>query len=472
MRLGAIALWLILATLMLLPKQAAAAAASGKSTGGSIPVKVTFTGKGAFTIDETYLSSDDICTVQTHDTMPLAWSASYLTVIDNVAGAGNGSLSSAQGQLDSGPGTLSLTSQSFGDETACSEVAPLGFPPCSSSIPHAGPAPALKISSGTRAKQISFAAQSLTSIGSFSGCGGIARGVDVARDLSVLESILPEALSAKGTIPADGLDSSAPYTAKVSSEAVTSGAGSCITSGHYAAGTTECAWALSWSGAVTFTPECHRPGAPASNPAMPDCLDPHHKKQAQDAFNYDMLQFGSQKSAMRTCQLRRGGPACGLEAVTMFYYLHEAKQAEAIAKDPPDPHFKTVAKPRPPHLPGLSALSRKFPHFAKLASRYAKIAGLEAAAATAENRASGAFIGSGENAADSRYTTMQRLAVERYAAAAMKLLKGQHALAVAAAREVKQRLGSAGAQLAKVLVSSRTQRADKLMAQALSGFGH
>ncbi|MGH2888807.1 MAG: hypothetical protein ACRDNJ_04175, partial [Solirubrobacteraceae bacterium] len=112
-----------------------------------------------------------------------------------------------------------------------------------------------------------------------------------------------------------------------------------------------------------------------------------------------------------------------------------------------------------------------------------RIAGLEAAVMTAQNRATGAFlVVSNGNVGAGGALTAQDRAVLRYAGQAAALLHGQHRRVLAAAAELRGiaatahgrdsgRLRSSLRRLAAAMAAGPGARADGLAAAALSGIG-
>lgn len=463
---------------------AAAAAAVSPSAGMAatnetlIPVKVTFAGSGTFGIDETYLSTGGECTVTTHDVMALDWQTTYSSVLgeDFVAGT--------SGVVGRGPGTFAFTSQSFG-RRGCDQVAPLGFPACSGAISAQGPAPAFEISGASTSKPLPFHAQSVTGIGE-SACH-----VGVDRDLSVLESVLPGALTANGTLPAHALDGGGTYTAHVSSaQADPPAPSNCAGSGRTAPGTIGCSSSLSWTGTVTFAPDCRKRGEPASATAKPDCLSKKHKDEADKAAQEYTQQAKADAVSFNTLGCRHGvnlggyrngqAGACSGMGIALAYESAMAQQYRQIAHDPPDAGYRRVVRARPPHVKGLKALRRFSSATYRLMRRYLKVAGLASAVMTSQNRATGAYVAllKGDEKAAAPLAKQDR-AVLTYAAKAARVLDGQHRLARRASTELRHaashihvhRLVAGIRSLAAALVSRRTTDADERAAAALRGIG-
>lgn len=433
-------------------------------------MKVVFAGSGTFSVDETYESTGDDCTVQATDPMALSWDATYHTVIDH------GVVMAATGSLDSGPGSVAFSATSTGAE-GCSEVAPLAAPPCSVMMANTGPAPVLSVSGDSTDSPIDVQVQSSTAVGDQPACGGFGGPEFVGRDLSILGAVLPGGLTAVATIPAGALGTGSYLTHVSSANALTQPSSNCVASGVTAQGTEACTASMSWSGTLTFTEDC---GYDVSV-SMP-CMKKQQKDDAQEAEDYDDLQAQAQLNAQGKCIGRmRGG--CWVFSPFVYYYMHESSEEKQIVDDPPDSNFKTVAKPHPLRLPGFARLSRQLAHVAALLGDYARITGLQKAVITARNRATGAYVayynGNGSASAD---LAKQNHALLKYAGEASRLLDGQHRRALKACAQLRMmasrihgrgshRRVSAIRSLAASLISNRAKIADRHAAAALSGIG-
>ncbi|MGH2885203.1 MAG: hypothetical protein ACRDPA_21270, partial [Solirubrobacteraceae bacterium] len=434
---------------------------------------------GTFTIDETYESTGGDCTVTTHDVMALNWQSTYTTVLSD------GTLAGTVGALAGQLGTLEFTAQSFG-KPGCEQVAPLAFPPCSAALSGTGRAPALTVAGGSADAPSKFTAESATGVAP-PGCNSAAQ-----RDASVLGSILPGALTASGTLPAHALDEGGSYSAPVSSAQASPQAPSdCTASGQPATGTLACGSTLSWSGTVTFSPDCRKAGD--TNTALPLCIKEKAKQDASQAAKFDHEMWKGDNWAYGVnCKphdftevgwMTGGAGACVGARLTLAREQSDYEHDTQIADDPPDSSYTSVARPRLAHANELKKLRRFFPATYRLMRRYAQIAGLVGAVVTAQDRASGAFeaLSSGNEQA-AGYLAKQDQAELGDASHAARLLGGQHPLALRAAAELRRRASGVhgrGAKLiaknlrrlASTLTSKRALRADRLAAAALGEIG-
>lgn len=440
------------------------AVAKVKPGTGVIPVKLVFAGTGTFSIDQTYEDSSGNCTEQTTDPMSLTWQATYHTVIDH------GVLKAGTGAVDSGPGSLAFSATSTGAQ-GCSQVAPIASPPCSAAIPSPGSTPGLTVSGGSTDAPIDVQAQSVTALGGQPACGGVGGPVFEDRDLSVFATVLPGGLTAVATIPAGALGTGSYLTHVSSSNALTQAPSQCVGVGAPANGNTECSASMNWSGTLTFTADC---GANASVP-MPcvkkqtkddaaEAADDYNNAHALDQESYKGLGCGPGASNYDSNDVKY---ACAAMASKNIYDAQMASHEQAIADDPPDSGFAVVPKPSPVKLPLLRLLASRAPSFVKLANDYARAAALIAAAATAQNRATGAYLAGANNAAIIKQGVAQAHAVRAYTRSAAAILAGQAGLSSRAQRELRK-LGKPGTRVATLLSSARTATANRIAAAGLT----
>ena len=100
--------------------------------------------------------------------------------------------------------------------------------------------------------------------------------------------------------------------------------------------------------------------------------------------------------------------ACAAIGLTRAIVIGQESEAKEILDDPPDPHFKKVAKPKQVHPKQI--MGRRFKAFDRLISDLAEIGSLEAALITSANRESGAHDANSKSG-----VTLQRSAISRYA---------------------------------------------------------
>ena len=100
--------------------------------------------------------------------------------------------------------------------------------------------------------------------------------------------------------------------------------------------------------------------------------------------------------------------ACAAIGVMRAYDLQQISEAKKILDDPPDPHFKKVAKPARVHPKKISG--SRFKAFNSLIADLAQIGSLEAAFVTSANRESGAH-----KARSNKGVKLQHAAITQYA---------------------------------------------------------
>jgi hypothetical protein len=222
-------------------------AAGASSNSDAIPVKVTFTATGSASIDESYVSSDGNCTVQSQDSFPLSWEADFRTTLTN------GKLAGGTGTLAGPPGSFAFSATSSGTQ-GCDQVAPLAAPPCSGPLSATAP-PTLGVSTagaGDNGPQnVEVAPIPALSAPS------CPKPEFPERDFSVFNASLPGATTGEATIPAGALTEGATFTTTVGSGAApTQMSGDCSGVGQIPQGMTACTQSLSWSGTLKVAPDC------------------------------------------------------------------------------------------------------------------------------------------------------------------------------------------------------------------------
>jgi hypothetical protein len=100
--------------------------------------------------------------------------------------------------------------------------------------------------------------------------------------------------------------------------------------------------------------------------------------------------------------------ACAAIGLTRAIVIGQEVEAKAILDDPPDPHFKQVAKPAPVHPKQIKG--RRFKALDRLIADLAQIGSLERALVISANRESGAH-----NAKSNAGVRLQRSAIRHYA---------------------------------------------------------
>jgi len=457
---------------------AAPAVAASSSSAGTNKVRVIFNGSGTYTVDQGYAGPGGSCA--THDTMSLAWVATFDTQIEN------GQLDGAAGSLAAGVGPGNASLQVSGP---CADPK-VGGGSCTAAL--AEPlAPTLSVS-GTDPAHVE--AQSLPGSLTFSGCSGAAQAPFLGSDLSTLEAALPDALTATASLPLSNLDGGETQTFPVSSTSAPGQvATSCTGVGRHGTGNTGCSATLSWSGTLTVSRLCHKAGEPTGGTPEPNCIDKKTKEEAaQKAKEYakdekeERFNFKSNCTGFvgkLTKQERGGRYFCAGMAAKWVYDSVQAQRYRTIADDPPESGYTRVAKPRSPHVKGFAQVRRSLPATHRLMQRYLKIAGLLGAVTTAQNRASGAYAALSEgNGAAAAALERQDSAELAFAKRAAQLLRGQHRLTGPAAAELRRaasrlhgrhahRLAKAMRKFAARLASKRSARADKLAAAVLTGIG-
>ena len=224
----------------------------------------------------------------------------------------------------------------------------------------------------------------------------------------MLEKALPGALTAHGELPAKALLAGGTASVPVSyATAPTQVPGACPSGeqiNKYVPNTS-CSAAMSWTGTVSFQPDC---GAQSQSV---DCIKKKVKADAtravaeytqrakDDGFNSKVNCSG----ALGTLTKKEpGGKAfCAALTARKIYDLAQKYHYRQIANDPPDAGYAQVAKPRSP-VKQLGALRRLAPATGQLMKRYLRVAGLSGAVMTAQNRASAAYLalsGGDQNAA-------------------------------------------------------------------------
>lgn len=139
--------------------------------------------------------------------------------------------------------------------------------------------------------------------------------------------------------------------------------------------------------------------------AQKDAALAAYEKYSEDAANYQNSQsaLGCFPHADREVLL-----ACAAIGLLRAGAISQATEAKQILDDPPDRHFKQVAKPRPVHPKQING--RRFKAFDSLISDLARIGSLESALVTSANRESGAYRAKSKSG-----MKRQRAAITRYA---------------------------------------------------------
>lgn len=473
----------------LLAVLAATTTATALPTGtGSIRVKITFSGTGTMTVDETYVYPDEVCTINTHDTMTLQWASTF------DAGVVDGNLVSSKslGLLPQGPGTFTMDStisQGPGAVPGLDCTAAGQPPPCTGLI-SSGAQPTFDLSGGDVLKPITFDAQSATPSPVDSGCQAAYLVNAADNDLRVLESALPGAMTAHGELPAGALYNAGSPSVPVSySTAPTQVPTSCPTgtSWNQYIPNTACSASMTWSGTVTFQSECG-----ASNVA-PNCIKQQVKKDAAELAKLDYsLWKGDTWSRSLNCKphdytevgwMTGGAGACVGFKLLLVTEKDTYEQDKQIAADPPDAHYRSIAQPHTPPVKGLNKLRSLSPAAYRLMQHYLQITGLVEALVTAQNRAASAFAALlGGNTGAAGDLAKQDKAELAYAKQAAQLFGGQRKLARQAAAQLRLAALHANGSgspllvknlrdLAATLTSKRAARADLLAVTVLNGIG-
>lgn len=139
-----------------------------------------------------------------------------------------------------------------------------------------------------------------------------------------------------------------------------------------------------------------------------------------------------------------------------LYYAYE------IANDPPDKHFRQVARPHPAKLPALRGGT---PAMRRLRSSYASVLGLSAALATTIDRASGARAEGSPQALD-----QQNVAALGYARRLATLLSRQPALERRVRAQLLHGYGAAGRRLARCFATAQSSGATQRLVHGLRHF--
>jgi hypothetical protein len=161
------------------------------------------------------------------------------------------------------------------------------------------------------------------------------------------------------------------------------------------------------------------------------CVDPAQKQQAQsDAAGYN----SAQRTAKESYKGLGCGPgpisnfdgndvayACAAAGVAINYDAQMANQAQAIADDPPDPNYDSIASTHPPKITVLRGRDTQMVD--KLLEDLTLARVLAAAVVTSLDRASGAF-----DANDSSAVTVQNAAALGDATRAASTLGGAVAI--------------------------------------------
>jgi hypothetical protein len=432
--------------------------AAGAAGGGSA-VRVVFEGTGQYTVDQTYTGPGGQCT--THDVWTLSWTSTFHTTIDD-----NGILKGAVGALTSAsPGSANMTVG--GICTYHNAV-----PPCTAALSTPASSPTLTVS-GTDPERIE--AQSIASAINFS-CSSPQDGFIVGRDSGVFDASIPDSMSAIADIPSTQMTpgTSVPVSSAGAPGQVTS---PCTGVGVAVSGNTACTATLQWDGTITISADC----ITGNDSGAPWCIRKQQKDEAQKAADdYEAAHQRDIESfkglgcgpGASNYDSREVAFACAAVSAKNIYDAQMASHYQQLANDPPDPNFASVAKPTVVRLPTLRALTRRAPHFARLARNYAHVAALVKALVTAQNRASGAFLAMTQgNASAATALRAQDAAVRAYASGAERILRSQRALARKASRELR-RLGPHNRPLAKAIVARQAVQSDRLSLAALAGIGH
>ncbi len=108
--------------------------------------------------------------------------------------------------------------------------------------------------------------------------------------------------------------------------------------------------------------------------------------------------------------------ACAAIALTRVYDDQQALEAKKILDDPPDRHFKQVAKPRAVHPKKIAGV--RFKAFNSFIADLAQVGSLERTLVISANRESGAH-----KAKSTSGVKLQRSAIRRYAGKIIGLLR-------------------------------------------------
>jgi hypothetical protein len=157
----------------------------------------------------------------------------------------------------------------------------------------------------------------------------------------------------------------------------------------------------------------------ASKPALVWCpvkLDAKYAASAEEAqYEADITQLDEEY--MITCMVHDPdtGAMCAVYHISRSIEATQRDKAEALVKDPPNPHFKTVAKPTPVRVRAVAG--KRFSAFNSLMQDIARISALEQAIDTAADCETGAH-----DAGKQRYVALQRTALVGFARRVLTLL--------------------------------------------------
>ncbi|MGO9753121.1 MAG: hypothetical protein ACLP8S_00810 [Solirubrobacteraceae bacterium] len=374
-------------------------ASGGSSAAPPESLTVVFTGSGTYTVAQLIdATAEGGCTLNTSDTFNLSWQTKFTIPLTTQAGvrvAGT-----ATGSLAAGPGSFALTGSATSGNN-CSQVVP---ETCPGLLPAIG-SPTMKY--GVGFGQDSFAPQAFSLDGSSPPVCAGGEGPLVTDDMAVFVNFVPANLLGSPVSISDAALRAGPQTVNVSQASSPPSDCSSLLKIRYPVVNYTCTESLQWSGTVT---------ASVSNPCTNSpkvCVDPAQKQQAQsDAAGYN----SAQRTAKQAYQGLGCGPgptsnfdgndvayACAAAGVAINYDAQMANQAQAIADDPPDSNYNSIASTHPPKITLLHG--RDTQKVDKLLEDLTLARVLAAAVVTSLDRASGAF-----DANDSSAVTAQNAA--------------------------------------------------------------
>jgi hypothetical protein len=484
--LAGVAVWLV-----------SAPPAVALSTGDEIPEKITFTGSGTMTVEETYVDPASICELTTHDTMALSWTAVFY---GSISANGVFGLDSNVGSLEKGPGTFSIDTKDQlgpggkeivaggGPEPPCAAQV---IPSCQGALPSPAP-PTFEVvlGDGEIEYHMVFDAQSATPGPFDAACPNPAK-IEAENDVSVLESALPGALTGHGEIPPEALVKSNSVSVPVSyssapTQVPTSCSGTKKAINPYITNT-GCNASISWNGTVTVAADC------GSKNQASNCFDKKTKEEAQksledlapqtndDRINYQVNCTGANLELSKMID-KGGGTMCIMMKATWKSDLREERHLKEVVNDPPSSAYTKVAKPHRAKIKRAGVLRRHFPASYRWLEAKLKIEALTGALMTSQNRSSGAAaaLGGGDQSAAGPLAKQDK-AVLSYAKQAAHLLRHQPLLARRASHELRhvagglhgrtRRLAKGIRRFAAGLVSKHARGADRHAAAALRGIG-
>jgi hypothetical protein len=219
----------------------------------------------------------------------------------------------------------------------------------------------------------------------------------------------------------------------------------------------------------TGTVVCHKSG----NATF--CVDQKRKDQAQkDADDYekaykDVSQISSIDGCSKINPFAPGTPeatarsaACNQLQAAIAYNVAMRLRSLAIAADPPDPHFRTVARPAAVKLPAVTGSAPK-----RLRANESKALGLLDTLMTTINRATGA-----KAKGNAKAIRRQNAAARRYATRLAKLFTQQRRLLSAATRGLRRRLPAKERHLIPSSLARRQSAVARRMATLMRAVAH